>query len=358
MATQAPADGAFWLTNGQTSTQNKKYKKNNNSHDLMQSVRETGTANHESRKLGARTKIGQDGILRFQTNSNAQLVSTHIDQNMVAKVFTGTEKLSAQAILQFVTYLCEASSDEIYNHANPRSFCLQKIVDIAHFNMHRVRFEWIQLWVILSSHFEKVGCHPNQQICIYSIDNLKQLADKFLEREELTTFNFQKDFLKPFLTIVEQSQSIDIREYIIQCIARLIRARYKNIKSGWKCVFGILGVAARVKNEHLVGTTFDIMIEVLDLYFPMISKMTCRPSNNNNNTISSIFKIPEESTIDNSIDDNDNDNNDDEQVEHKIQEEDNEQKQEQEQKQKIVYENEEEKQEHITKIQLLRIDAI
>eukprot|EP01083_Nonionella_stella_P133838 406994_1 len=337
MATQAPADGAFWLNDSTqkndeetaTTKSKGKMKRKPSTDDLMQSVRETGTANHESRKLAAATKVGSDGILRFQTNANAQLVSSHIDQNTVAKVFTGTEKLAPGAIIEFVTYLCEASSDEIMNHANPRSFCLQKIVDIAHFNMHRVRFEWIQLWAILSVHFVRAGCHRNQQICIYAIDNLKQLADKFLEREELTTFNFQKDFLKPFLTIVARTQLADIREYIIQCIARLIAARYKNIKSGWKCVFGILGVAARVDDEHLVGTTFDIMIQILDFYFPMIAKMSTRPSSN---ASQSIFKIPETEEVPES--------------EEKIIDK------------QIVYESEEQKQEHISKIQLLRIDAI
>ena len=399
MAQNAPADGAFWL-NKKSSTRRPSVEKRDrerggsrrSSDDPMQAVRETGTANHESRKLGARTKLGHDGVLRFVSNPNAELVSANIDQNTVAKVFTGTEKLGPRAILDFVANLCEASTDEIHNHVNPRSFCLQKIVDIAHFNMHRVRFEWIQLWTVLSAHFELVGCHRNQQICMYAIDNLKQLADKFLEREELTTFNFQKDFLKPFLTIVARSQSVDIQEYIIQCIARLIRARYKNIKSGWKCVFGILGVAARVKNEHLVGTTFDIMIEVLDLYFPMIAKMSTRPQQHQ----ASIFKIPDTVPEDSTIDDatvemsKELTNHSHHTVENKMDDEDSksasgamevdEAKDEMKDSDgdhdnggnqaqtprskgssdafQSAFESEEQKQEHISKIQLLRVDAI
>ncbi|ETO11323.1 hypothetical protein RFI_26057, partial [Reticulomyxa filosa] len=60
-------------------------------------------------------------------------------------------------------------------------------------------------------------------------------------------------------------------------MARLIKSRYRNIKSGWKCVFAVLGAAARHSNEQLVISCYDTMITTLDLYFPMIEQISTRP---------------------------------------------------------------------------------
>ena len=51
---------------------------------------------------------------------------------------------------------------------------------------------------MLSEHFVHVGSHENLNVSIFAIDSLRQLADKFLIKEEFASFNFQKDFLKPF----------------------------------------------------------------------------------------------------------------------------------------------------------------
>eukprot|EP01084_Bolivina_argentea_P204118 348533_1 len=115
MATQAPADGAFWLdkkslipnnqmrarsdSSSSSNSSNQSSLTRRQSNDIMKAVAETGTANHETAKLRSRTKV-IDGILRFQTNSNAQIVYSHINQNDVAKIFTGTEKLGPDAILE------------------------------------------------------------------------------------------------------------------------------------------------------------------------------------------------------------------------------------------------------------------
>lgn len=148
-----------------------------------------GTHRHEQRKVQMYTHVTADGLLRFRSHPNAEMVCAHIDQTMLTKIFTGTEKLNSDAILQFVRYLCQVSSAEIQNLANPRSFCLQKIVEIAHFNMNRVRYEWVRLWQILSEHFYEAACHENSAISMYAIDSLRQLADKFLEKEESNSFN-------------------------------------------------------------------------------------------------------------------------------------------------------------------------
>ena len=51
---------------------------------------------------------------------------------------------------------------------------------------------------------------------MYGVDSMRQLAMKFLERDELANFSFQNDFLKPFVVVMRQSKAVEIRELIIR----------------------------------------------------------------------------------------------------------------------------------------------
>lgn len=58
----------------------------------------------------------------------------------------------------------------------------------------------------MSDYFISVGCHPNLSVAMYAVDALRQLAMKFLQRDELANYTFQNDFLRPFVVIMRQSQ--------------------------------------------------------------------------------------------------------------------------------------------------------
>ena len=60
--------------------------------------------------------------------------------------------------------------------------------------------------MVLSDFFVSVGCHWNLAVAMYGVDSLRQLAIKFLERDELANYTFQNDFLRPFVVIMRQSQ--------------------------------------------------------------------------------------------------------------------------------------------------------
>ncbi len=51
---------------------------------------------------------------------------------------------------------------------------------------------------------------------MYGVDSLRQLAMKFLERDELANYTFQNDFLRPFVVIMRHSKAVEIRELIIR----------------------------------------------------------------------------------------------------------------------------------------------
>ena len=69
---------------------------------------------------------------------------------------------------------------------------------------------------MLSDFFITVGCHKNLAVAMYSVDSLRQLAMKFLTRDELANYSFQNDFLKPFVVVMRLSKAVEIRELIIR----------------------------------------------------------------------------------------------------------------------------------------------
>lgn len=55
----------------------------------------------------------------------------------------------------------------------------------------RSRLVWTRIWAVLADFFIDVGCHTNLSVAMYAVDSLRQLAMKFLERDELANFSFQ-----------------------------------------------------------------------------------------------------------------------------------------------------------------------
>lgn len=166
----------------------------------------------------------------------------------VDRIFTNTANLSHEAIIDFVRALSEVSWQEIQSSGHtdsPRTYSLQKLVEISYYNMTRVRIEWSKIWDVLGSHFNQVGCHHNTTVVFFALDSLRQLSMRFMEIEELPGFKFQKDFLKPFEHVMANSTTAVVKDMILRCLIQMIQARGDNIRSGWKTMFGVFTVAAR-----------------------------------------------------------------------------------------------------------------
>ena len=56
---------------------------------------------------------------------------------------------------------------------------------------HLPRLVWSRIWAVLSDYFIAVGCHSNLSVAMYAVDSLRQLAMKFLMRDELANYTFQ-----------------------------------------------------------------------------------------------------------------------------------------------------------------------
>ena len=192
-----------------------------------------------------------------------------IDRSDIDRIYSNSSNLNSEAVIHFVKHLVKVSAVELES-AQPRVFSMQKIVETAAVNMDRVRIVWSQIWKILQAHFQKVGCHENQEIALFAIDNLRQLARTFLEKDELSGFDFQQEFLMPFEHIVAHSQSNKIREFVVCCLDQMIQSSAKNLKSGWKALLKVLVVAASDQDEMIVTLGFKISEAVMNEHFAEI----------------------------------------------------------------------------------------
>lgn len=185
--------------------------------------------------------------------------------NAVDRIFINSGKLTGDAIVHFVRALTQVSWQEIQSSGqsqDPRTYSLQKLVEVSEHNMGRVRFEWTNIWAVLGEHFIQVGCHANTRVVHFALNSLRQLSMRFLDLEELPGFKFQKDFLKPFEHIISNSSVVQVKEIVLHSLIQMIQARGENIRSGWRTIFGVFTVAARERFEGVVNLAYDNVIQI------------------------------------------------------------------------------------------------
>mmetsp|Transcript_58738 Transcript_58738/g.137076 ORF Transcript_58738/g.137076 Transcript_58738/m.137076 type:complete len:1749 (+) Transcript_58738:59-5305(+) len=202
---------------------------------------------------------------------NSESVMAQIDAAQIDLLFNRSASLASGAIVHFVTQLARVSKEELAVPEQPRIFSLQKLVEVADFNMGRIRIVWSKIWRVLALHFIEAASHQNIKVCMYAIDSLRQLSMKFLEKDELSNYNFQVEFLRPFETVMLNSGgtvSKEVKEYIVSIISNMVQSRITNIKSGWKIVFHILRAAAQEHNTKAVPrSAFIVMDTVVQHHF-------------------------------------------------------------------------------------------
>lgn len=222
--------------------------------------------------------------VRQVEESNASLVSREIDGDYMVRIYTNSVSLSEESVIHFVRCLCEVSVLEITaasamtslrgsysdDATTPRVFSLQKLVEVADFNMgSRARIAWQKIWNCLATHFTSIGCHENLALSMFAVDSLKQLSIKFLQKVELSNFNFQRVFLKPFEVIIVRSRSVETKDLVLRCLDIMIRACASNIRSGWKSIFSIFEAAASQEME-LATIAFEIIERLIAQQFELL----------------------------------------------------------------------------------------
>lgn len=119
--------------------------------------------------------------------------------------------------------------------------------------MNRIRLVWSSIWHVLSDFFVTIGCSDNLSIAIFAMDSLRQLSMKFLEREELANYNFQNEFMKPFVVVMRKSGAVEIRELIIRCVSQMVLSRVNSVKSGWKSMFMVFDLSIKLPTDTLMS---------------------------------------------------------------------------------------------------------
>ncbi len=218
------------------------------------------------------------------------MVLEAINEVLIEKVFTSSTKLSDSGILNLIECLALVSVSEIEGDSKksisgagralqsadeettsrkpingadgPRVYSLQKLVEVADYNMiSRSRLSWSKIWELMGDHFTKIGCNENAMVSMFAVHALRQLSFKFLEKPELADFNFQRLFLKPFLSIMENPQTrSDTRELILECVDNTTKAFSHNIRSGWKIFFAILSRSA----NDVSASNINLGLSILD----------------------------------------------------------------------------------------------
>ncbi|XP_031382231.1 brefeldin A-inhibited guanine nucleotide-exchange protein 1 isoform X1 [Punica granatum] len=275
----APTDASF-LTSSNAETQEKTPKSG------LTSLKKKGTmqnpavmavvrgGSYDSTTVGINAS-GSGLVTPEQINnfiSNLNLLDQQIGNFELNHVFAHSQRLNSEAIVAFVRALCKVSMSELQSPTDPRVFCLTKLVEIAHYNMNRIRLVWSRIWNVLSDFFVSVGLSENLSVAIFVMDSLRQLAMKFLEREELANYNFQNEFLRPFVIIMQKSASAEIRELIVRCISQMVLSRVNNVKSGWKSVFLVFTAAAADERKNIVLLAFETMEKIVREYFTYITE--------------------------------------------------------------------------------------
>ncbi|KAI3795646.1 hypothetical protein L1987_38302 [Smallanthus sonchifolius] len=228
-------------------------------------------SSYDSTSLGANTSglVTPDQINSFISNLNLLEQIGNFELN---HIFAHSQRLDSEAIVAFVKALCKVSMSELQSPTDPRVFSLTKLVEVAHYNMNRIRLVWSRIWSVLSDFFVSVGLSENLSVAIFVMDSLRQLSMKFLEREELANYNFQNEFLRPFVIVMQKSNSVEIRELIVRCLSQMILSRVGNVKSGWKSVFLALTAAAADERKNVVLLAFETMEKIVREYFPYITE--------------------------------------------------------------------------------------
>jgi brefeldin A-inhibited guanine nucleotide-exchange protein len=191
----------------------------------------------------------------------------------VDRIFTNTANLDGDAIVYFVEALTQVSWEEIKisgQNEFPRTYSLQKLVEISYYNMNRVRYEWAKIWVVLGEHFNAILCHNNTEVVYFALDSLRQLSMRFMEMDEPPGFNFQKDFLRPFEHVMANSNIVAVKENALFCLERMIQARGQNIRSGWRTMFAAFTLAAGEQYESIVNLAFNNVNQIYKTRFGMV----------------------------------------------------------------------------------------
>jgi brefeldin A-inhibited guanine nucleotide-exchange protein len=239
--------------------------------DNHQNLTNTKNTVRKSPSFKMDRKVSMDiGSIDNIDQYNSAFLSSRVDVILIDKLYQRSTSLENDAIVEFVKCLCEVSSDEIFSQNDSRTYSLHKLIEVAYYNIDRMKLVWGKIWSSVSQHFIDVACkHDNHSMIMGAIDSLRQLSMRFLEQPEDSNFHFQRDFMKPFVHIINESKNPEIRVLIVEICNRMILSRGDNLRSGWKSIFNVFQTAASDKGIVL-ECAFNNMDVIMKDHFDRI----------------------------------------------------------------------------------------
>ena len=196
-----------------------------------------------------------------------EIICKNIPDMVCEEIFTKTDQFDQETIFNFVTNLCTISKEELTEYHTPRVFSLHKLVEVADFNIFRIQVEWVKIWKLISDHLVDVINKPiHETIWKEALESLRQTICKLLQKKDLSIYNFQIDFFKPFEIIFSKTNDFPTRgETIINYLHYIVGSFGRNIHSGWIVIFRILKEGFQRKdpkiNEDIKNTLQKIYEE-------------------------------------------------------------------------------------------------
>ena len=180
----------------------------------------------------------------------------------IEKIFSKSLNFTSDSLIEFIKSMCAVVKREFQINSITRIFFLQKIVEVVEVNLFSMsRFNINNIWKILSEFFIEISISNNIENATTSIDSLRQLTMKYLEKKESIENYSQIQCFKPFSEIVKKSNDNIIREYIIYCIINIIRNYEKKIKSGWSIILTIFSEVFKISDDDNLQSQ---IIEILE----------------------------------------------------------------------------------------------
>jgi hypothetical protein len=188
--------------------------------------------------------------------------STETILAMAEELFTQSRTLDRESILNFSRAMCTISYSELRT-ADPHPYLLLKFDAVAFWNMDREMYSWTEIWSIIGSYLSREGYSVPEEHAVTIVDVIRQLSCKFLSKQEMTQFHFQRHFLRPFLDIYDNSRLPQIRELVLDCVESLALGSAADLHSGWDVFFRILSSAAVREGPDLKLKAFNIVEHIL-----------------------------------------------------------------------------------------------
>ena len=195
-------------------------------------------------------------LLEKEINSvvdKKEIICKNIPDMICEEIFTKTDQFDAETLINFVSDLCLISKQELTEYYTPRVFSLHKLVEVADFNIYRIQVEWVKIWKLISEHLIDVINKPvHENIWREALESLRQTICKLLQKKDLSIYNFQMDFFRPFEIIFAKTGDFPGRgQAIINYIYYIVGSYGKMIHSGWIVIFRILKEGFQRKDDKI-----------------------------------------------------------------------------------------------------------